>query len=86
MDSFACSVIRLTLRNTHSVVHFVQILFLFFFISFSLFQSSYAAAKGHIVLKCRANIKGITATLVAIRANENFGEGRPAVWVWLRTS
>lgn len=59
---------------------------LIFFISFSLFQSSYAAAKGHIVLKCRANIKGITATLVAIRANENFGEGRPAVWVWLRTS
>lgn len=74
------SVIRLASRNTHSVVRLVQTLFF----SLSLSRAT-LLQKGISYAKCRANIKGITTTLLAIRANENFGPPRrvDVAWVFL---
>lgn len=51
--------------------------------SFFFFSRAALLQTGISYLECRANIKRITATLPAIRANENFADGRPAMCVRL---
>lgn len=77
-DPYAYTAIDEASRNSHCVVHFVQILFFFF-----SFSRAALLQTGISYLECRANIKRITATLPAIRANENFDDGRPAMCVRL---